>query len=60
MKRNRIKRQMREVVRLLLKENRIKSGFMMAILAKPLVLEKEHGEIEKSVVDVLNKAKLIT
>ena len=54
-KRNRIKRQMREVVRLLLKENKLKIGYHVAFIAKPEILEKEYGEIEKDVVVVLQK-----
>lgn len=57
-KRNRIKRQMREVVRLLLKENKIKPGFMVLVMAKPAVLEKEYLEIENSISGVLKKAGL--
>src|SRR3990167_3216498 len=37
-KRNRVKRQMREVVRLLLKEGKIKAGYMMALMAKPVII----------------------
>src|SRR3989338_4008365 len=38
-KRNRVKRKMREVVRLLLKEDKVKKGYMMAILSKGSILE---------------------
>ena len=55
-KRNRAKRQMREVVRLLLKEDKVKSGFMIAIMAKGNMLGVDYKEIEKSVVGLLKKS----
>ena len=58
-KRNRLKRQMREVVRLLLKEKKLKTGFMIAIMAKREMLESDYSPIEKSVVDVLEKARVL-
>lgn len=58
-KRNRVKRQMREVARLLLKDNLIKTGFMIAILAKGNILEKEYVEIERSIRDVLNRGRVL-
>ncbi len=57
-KRNRLKRRMREVVRLALKNQKLKKGFMVAIIAKPEALSKDYEEIEKGVVDILDKAKL--
>jgi len=57
-KRNRIKRQLREVVRLLLKDGKIKSGFMMVFLPKPNILDKEYREIEEEIVMVLKRADL--
>lgn len=58
-KRNRVKRQMREVVRLLLKDGKLKTGFMIAIMAKKEILEKEYKEIEMSVVDILKKSRIL-
>jgi ribonuclease P protein component len=58
-KRNMIKRRMREVVRLLLKENRLKDGFMVAIVAKPLILAKKYEEIQKDIEGVLQKSRLL-
>lgn len=49
-KRNRVKRQMREVVRLLLKEGKIKAGYMLALMAKPEIVGKEYKEIEAEIV----------
>lgn len=58
-KRNRLKRQMREVVRLAIQNKKIKKGFMVAIIAKPNALGKEYEEIEKDIVNVLGKARLL-
>lgn len=58
-KRNRVKRQMREVVRLLLKEGKIKSGFHVAIVAKAEILGREYEEIEKSINELLRRARLL-
>ncbi|MBI4427326.1 MAG: ribonuclease P protein component [Candidatus Magasanikbacteria bacterium] len=55
-KRNRIKRQMREVVRLLLKDGKLKTGFHVSVMAKPGVVGAEYGEIEKDINFVLGKA----
>lgn len=58
-KRNRIKRQMREVVRLLLKDGKIKIGYMMALMAKPGIVGREYEEIETEVMGALQRAKII-
>ena len=58
-KRNRIKRQIREVVRLLLKENKLKTGFHVAFIAKPEILGVEYGEIEKDVLSVLKRSSIL-
>jgi len=57
--RNRLKRQMREVVRLLLKDSKLKTGFMLLLIAKKEMIGKEYGEIEKSVRDVLIKSHVL-
>jgi len=57
--RNRLKRQMREVVRLLLKEKKIKAGYMMAFLTKKEMIGKTYQEIEKEIIFVLRKAKVL-
>jgi ribonuclease P protein component len=57
-KRNRIKRQMREVVRLLLKDNKMKSGAMVLIIAKGDIVDAAYEEIEVSIVNTLKKARL--
>ena len=58
-KRNRVKRQMREVVRLLLKEDKLKKGYMLALMAKGNIIGKDYKEIEKSVVGILKKARIL-
>lgn len=57
--RNRIKRQMREVVRLLLKEGKIKSGYMIAFSAKSGSVGLEYKEFEKDIVFILGRARLL-
>ena len=57
--RNRLKRQIREVVRLLLKEGKIKSGFMVALVAKPEMLGAEYKIVEKEVLDIFKKGNLL-
>ncbi|MFH1946721.1 MAG: ribonuclease P protein component [Candidatus Magasanikbacteria bacterium] len=58
-KRNRIKRQMREVVRLLLKENKLKIGFYIAFIAKPEILDRKYGEVEKDVLGVFKRSGVL-
>ncbi|MBP9695008.1 MAG: ribonuclease P protein component [Candidatus Magasanikbacteria bacterium] len=57
--RNRLKRQMREVIRLLIKENRIKNGFMVGFLAKAEMIGKAYEEIETSMMEILRRASLL-
>ncbi len=58
-KRNRLKRQMREAVALLLKEEKIKNGYMVAVIAKKEMLEKEYKEIEKEIIKTFKGARLL-
>ena len=58
-KRNRIKRQMREAVRLLLKDNKIKTGYHAAIMAKAGAVGAEYGEIDKDIKMVLERAGVV-
>ncbi len=57
--RNRAKRQMREVVRLLVKAGNIRHGYLISLMAKGNVLGQPYGEIEKSVVDVLRRGGVL-
>jgi ribonuclease P protein component len=58
-KRNRVKRQMREAVRLLLKKNKVKSGYMMLVMATSGVLDADYDEIEKNVMVLFKKARIL-
>jgi ribonuclease P protein component len=58
-KRNRVKRQMREVVRLLLKDGRVKSGYHIVFIAKPESVGASYEDISRSIHDVLQKARLV-
>jgi len=58
-KRNRLKRQMREVVRLLLKTNKLKVGFHIILIAKANMAGKTYQEIEDGVVSVLQKGGVL-
>ncbi|OGH72007.1 MAG: ribonuclease P protein component [Candidatus Magasanikbacteria bacterium RIFCSPLOWO2_12_FULL_43_12] len=58
-KRNRIKRQMREVVRLLLKDGKLKTGFHVSIMAKPGTVGVEYKEIERDIKMVLERAGVV-
>lgn len=57
--RNRARRQMREVVRLLVKGSHLKTGFYLLFVAKKEILGKEYSEIEQEVVSLLNKARIL-
>ena len=54
--RNRLKRQIREIIRLDL--NSIKSGYDFIIITLPPVLDKTYEEIEKSISNHFKKLKL--
>ncbi len=58
-KRNRIKRQMRAVVRELLVKEKIKSGYMLAIMAKPEILGQNYINIKESIEKVLKRGKIM-
>ncbi len=57
--RNRVKRQMREVVRLLLKDNRIKEGYFIAFLSTPKLFSAEYADIAQDIESILKKARLL-
>lgn len=58
-KRNRLKRQMREVVRLMIKEEKLHVGFMLSIIGKPAMLDASYTDIEKSITQLLQKARVL-
>jgi len=55
--RNRIKRRLEEIVRLKLKQ--IKPGFDIVVLVNPEIIERNYQEIEKTLISLLKKAKLV-
>lgn len=58
-KRNRAKRQMREVVRLLLKEDLLNTGFLVAILGKKEIIGAVQTDIQQDLSTVLRRAGLM-
>jgi ribonuclease P protein component len=58
-KRNRLKRQIREVLGLLLKAGKIKSGFYLLMVARKDALEKNYAEISQEIELLLKKGRLI-
>ncbi len=56
-KRNKIRRQLEETVRLNL--NKINSGFDTIISVSPEIIEKNYQEIEKTLIDLFKKIKLL-
>lgn len=56
--RNRVKRQLREVVRLLLKEDKVRHGFLISIMAKGDIVGKEYADIEKSILELFRRGQL--
>lgn len=58
-KRNRVRRQIREVLRLLIKENLLKNGFYVLIVAKKDVLEKDYAEISAELNLLLSRGKVL-
>lgn len=55
--RNKIKRVLREIIRLELKK--IKTGFDAIIIAKPDITEKTYRQIEETIERVLRKSRLL-
>ena len=57
--RNRVRRQMREVLRLLIKDDQIKCGHYILVVAKKNILDKDYSEISQEIKVLLNRAKVI-
>src|SRR3989338_7855819 len=57
--RNRLKRQMREVIRLLLLENKIPLGFFVMIMAKKEMLGVEYAKIDQDITAALRRSNII-
>jgi len=58
-KRNRLKRQAREIVRLLIKDKKIKAGVYLLFVAKAGSLNLEHKQIESQVLELLKRARCL-
>ena len=54
--RNRVKRRIRESIRLMLKD--IKPGFDIIVLTKPEIKDKDFKEIDENLKKILKKANL--
>lgn len=57
--RNRLKRQMREVVRLLLKEEKLQAGSMIAFMAKPEAKTAEYQDLEADIIFLLKRMRVL-
>ncbi len=58
--RNRLKRQMREVLLLLLKEKQLPKGFYLAFIAKPGMVGQTYPDIENDMMKLLRRAGLLS
>ncbi|TSC84252.1 MAG: Ribonuclease P protein component [Parcubacteria group bacterium Gr01-1014_13] len=58
-KRNRVRRQIREAIRLLIKDNLLKIGFYVLIVAKKEVLDKNYAEISAELKLLLSRGKVL-
>lgn len=58
--RNRMRRQISEVVRLLLKNNEVKNGFYLLFTAQPALKNYNFAEISKKVRLLLKQGKLLS
>lgn len=56
-KRNQVKRRLREVIRL--KLDKMKKGFDIVIMVKPEIVDKEYQEIDKAVIRLFKKVRLL-
>jgi len=57
--RNRLKRQMREVIRLLIKENTLPLGYMILFFAKKEMIDKPYADISADIQSLLRRAHLV-
>lgn len=58
-KRNGLKRKMREIIRLLIKDNKLLVGYYIMLLAKPIALEKNYTEISQEIKLLFKKIKVL-
>jgi len=59
-KRNRLRRQIREVVRLLIKSNKIPKGYYLLFVVRVGSLNKNYAEISQEIEFLLKKARILT
>lgn len=57
--RNRLKRQMREVVRLLMKDKKISAGYLFVFFAKKEMIDQTFESITKDLHSLLRRARLM-
>lgn len=58
-KRNRVRRQLSEIVRLLVKEGRVRGGFYVLVSAKPEVLNKNYAEMREELELLFKRSGLL-
>lgn len=58
--RNRIKRQLREIVRLLIKDDKINIGVSGVFFTRQNIINKDYQQIQDAVKQLLVKSKIIT
>lgn len=59
-KRNRVKRQIREAIRLLIKDGQLKNGGYLLFVAKKGALDKNYAEISQEIGLLLKKSGILT
>lgn len=59
-RRNKVKRRMREATRHLLAGQEPTPGYMIALMAKPEALAASYQEVSKSIESLLRKAKILS
>lgn len=58
-RRNRVRRQIREALRLLIKESQIKAGYHILVVVRKEILEKDYAEISQEMKVLLSRAKVL-
>lgn len=57
--RNKIKRKMREVVRLSMKETNWNTGYLVSFMAGPKAVDATYQDIERDILSIARRAKLL-
>lgn len=58
-KRNRVRRQIREALRLLIKDGLLKSGYYILVVARKDVLDKDYADISQEIKLLLGRGKVL-